>query len=37
MVEKTDKKDNFQKEFEKEVLAEEKRLLGLLDELEGER
>lgn len=37
MVEKTDKKDDFQKEFEKEIYAEEKRLLGLLDELERER
>lgn len=37
MVEQTEKKDNFQKEFEKEVRAEEKRLLELLDELERER
>lgn len=37
MVERKEKKDNFQKEFEAEIRADEKRLLGLVDELEKER
>jgi hypothetical protein len=37
MVESAGKKDNYEKEFQKKVRQEEKRLLQLLDDEEAER